>query len=57
MPWQPKDAKGKTGKADTPGKQRQWSAIANTLLAEGASEGEAIRKANAVIKRRKQKRK
>lgn len=53
MPWKPKDAKAKTKKASTPKKQAQWAAIANRLLAEGASEGSAIRQANGVIGRKK----
>jgi uncharacterized protein YdaT len=49
MPWTPKDAKKKTKKARTPKLQRQWTHIANRLLASGASEGSAIRQANGVI--------
>lgn len=49
MPWKPSDAKHKTKKASTPKKQALWSQIANRLLAKGASEGSAIRQANAVI--------
>jgi hypothetical protein len=41
-----------TKKANTPKKQRQWSAIANRLLAGGASEGSAIRQANGVVAKR-----
>lgn len=52
MPWQKKDAKGHTKKADTPKKQRQWSKVANSALERGSSEGSAIRQANAVVKKR-----
>lgn len=50
MPWQSTDAKRHTKKAASPKKQRQWSAVANATLARGASEGSAIRQANAVVK-------
>ena len=50
MPWKPADAKKKTKKANTPGRQAQWAAIANRLLASGASEGSAIRQANGAIR-------
>lgn len=50
MPWTAKDAIGKTKKATTPKKQRQWVEIANRLLAHGVSEGKAIRQANGVLK-------
>lgn len=51
MPWKPSDAKSHTKKADTPKAQRQWAHIADRLLAKGASEGSAIRQANAVVGR------
>lgn len=53
MPWQAKDAKRHTRKADTPRKQALWEEIANSLLEKGASERSAIRQANAAVKRRK----
>jgi hypothetical protein len=49
MPWRASDAKRHTRKADTPKEQATWSRIATDLLAGGASEGSAIRQANAVI--------
>jgi len=49
MPWKPSDARHKTKKASTPKKQALWSEIANRLLGSGASEGSAIRQANAVV--------
>ena len=51
MPWTAGDAQAKTHKASTPKKRRQWSAVANSVLARGASEGSAIRQANAVVAR------
>jgi len=51
MPWKPNDAKHKTKQASTPKKQALWSEISNKLLKGGASEGSAIRQANAVVKR------
>ena len=50
MPWKPSDAKGHTKAADTPIKQRQWADVANSALKGGASEGSAVRQANAVVK-------
>lgn len=51
MPYEPSDATSFTKKADTPKKQRQFSHIANSELASGASEATAIKAANGVIKR------
>lgn len=51
MPWKPSDAKSHTKKADTPEKQSLWARIANERLRKGASEGSAIRQANAAIGR------
>jgi hypothetical protein len=51
MPWTAKDAKRHTKKANTPKKKRQWEHVADSALAKGASEGSAIRQANAVVKR------
>lgn len=55
MPWKDADADGKTKKADTPKKRRMWANIANTLLADGASEAQAIREANGVIAKQSKK--
>lgn len=49
MPWDPKDAKRHTKKANTPKKGRQWRDVANSVLKRGGSEGSAIRQANAVV--------
>ena len=52
MPWKAKDARKKTRRANTPKRQRQWSAVANSARKRGLSEGAAIRMANGVIKKR-----
>ena len=49
MPWKPEDAHGKTHKADTPKRQRQWAHVANDAKAGGASDKSAIRQANQVV--------
>ncbi|CAJ0849873.1 hypothetical protein AMST5_00188 [freshwater sediment metagenome] len=49
MPWKASDAKKHTKKADTPKKQKQWADVADSALSRGASEGSAIRQANAVV--------
>ncbi len=49
MPWDAKDAKGKTKKADTPAKGKQWAATANAVLDKDGDEGKAIRIANAAV--------
>lgn len=51
MPWTPGDAKGKTKKASTPKKQRQWRDVANSVLQRTGDEGRAVREANAVVRR------
>ncbi len=51
MPWTPRDAKAKTRKASTPKRKRQWSAVANGVLAKTGDESRAIREANAVVRR------
>jgi len=52
MPWQAKDSSRFTRKANTPKKKRQWATLADRLLASGKSEGDSIRIANGVIKKR-----
>lgn len=52
MPWTPADAKGTTRKASSPVARRQWSEVANSVLARTGNEGRAVRSANAVIARR-----
>jgi hypothetical protein len=55
MPWEPKDAKRHTKKANTAKKKRQWAHVSNKALAGGASEGSAIAQADAVVARNKGK--
>ena len=55
MPWKPSAAKRHTKKATTPKKKRQWSKVANSMLKRGASEGSAVRAANAAVKKRRKK--
>jgi len=52
MPWGSGDATRHTRKASSPVAKRQWSHVANSMLKRGASEGAAVRAANAVVKRR-----
>lgn len=53
MPWTAKDAGRFSKKVGRGGakRKRQWSAIANSALKRGQSEGRAIRMANAVAGR------
>lgn len=55
MPWTPADAGGKTKKASTPKKKRQWRDVANGVLAKTGDEARAIKSANAVVKRNRGK--
>lgn len=55
MPWGPSDATKHTHKADTPEKQKKWSAIADAILRESGDEGKAIRIANAKVGKGKSK--
>lgn len=49
MPWTGKDAKRHSKAANTPAKQKQWSSVANRVLAESGDEGKAVRIANAAV--------
>jgi hypothetical protein len=53
MPWSPSDATRHTKKANTPKKKRQFSDVANSVLARTGDEGRAIREANAVVGRKR----
>jgi hypothetical protein len=53
MPWGPKDATEFTKKAKSAKAKRQFSHVANSALKRGASEGSAIRQANAAVAKRK----
>ncbi len=50
MPWNPSDAKSKTHKANTTAKSKQWSDVANALLAKTGDDARAVRTANAAVK-------
>lgn len=54
-PWDSRDAQRHTKKATSAKKRRQWAHVADGALDRGASEGSAIRQANAVVKRNKRK--
>ena len=51
MPWTAEDAERHTKKADNAKRQRMWAEIANSVLAETGDEGRAIREANAMVGR------
>jgi hypothetical protein len=51
MPWTPEDAGGKTKKANTPKRKRQWAHVANSALERGESDKSAIMQANGVLKK------
>lgn len=51
MPWEPKDATRFTKKATTSLLRKQWADVANSELARGASDAEAVKAANSVIKK------
>jgi uncharacterized protein YdaT len=55
MPWDSKAdvARHNKAAAKSPKKRKQWKAIANKLLSEGKSEGQAIRTASGVVGRAK----
>lgn len=56
MPWGAKDATKFTKKAKSKTAKRQFAHVANSMLERGATEGSAIRAANAAVaKRRKGK--
>jgi hypothetical protein len=55
MPWTPSAAAKHTKKAKSPKAKRQWAHVADRLLNSGVSEGQAIREANGVIKKREGK--
>jgi len=55
MPWQPEDAPRHTHKADTPHLCLLWAEVANSVLAQTADEGRAVRAANAAVLRERQR--
>jgi hypothetical protein len=50
MPWEPKEAKAHTVKANTAPKQKQWADVADKVLAQSGDEKKAIVIANGVVK-------
>lgn len=50
MPWSSKDAQRFTKRATSPKKKKLWASTANAALKAGATDGEAIRKANGTIR-------
>jgi hypothetical protein len=57
MPWTMADASRHTQKAKGKPAKKQWSTVANKVLAESGDEGKAVRIANAAVKKRKGKQK
>jgi hypothetical protein len=52
MPWSPSDGPSRhTKKANTPAKRKQWSTVANKVLADSGDDGKAVRIANAAVKK------
>ena len=49
MPWKSKDARRHTRKATTAKRRRQWSHVANSVLARTGDEARAVRSANAAV--------
>jgi uncharacterized protein YdaT len=52
VPWEARDAKRHTKKVSSDKSKRQWSHVANSMLASGHDEGSAIAAANSVAKKR-----
>jgi hypothetical protein len=52
VPWSPKDALSHTKKAKSKKSKRQWSKVANSVLARTGDEGRAVRAANAATAKR-----
>ena len=53
MPWKASDAKRHSKKANSAKKSRQWSEVANSVLAATGDEARAVRSANAAVKKSK----
>jgi hypothetical protein len=51
MPWDASNAISKTKVANTPKKQKQWAATANSVLQRTGDEASAIKIANAAVHR------
>jgi len=57
MPWTAKDAPRHTKKAKSAVAKRQWEHVSNAVLERTGDEGRAVAAANAVVARRKGKKK
>lgn len=57
MPWTAKDVPGKTKKAKTAKRKRQWVDVANSALKRTGNEATAIKMANGVVAKQVRKRK
>jgi hypothetical protein len=55
MPWTSNDAERHTHKATTKALKELWAKVANEYLERTGDEGRAIREANAVVARGRQK--
>jgi hypothetical protein len=56
MPWSSEDASRFTKKARSSKAKRQFSHVANTVLAKTGDEGRAIRAANSAVAKRSKRR-
>ncbi len=52
MPWQPSDSTRHTKKAKSATAKKQWSKVANSVMARTGNDARAVRSANSVIARR-----
>lgn len=57
MPWRSSDVPGKTKKAKTAKRKRQWVDVANSALKRTGNEATAIKMANGVVAKQVRKRK
>lgn len=55
MPWKPEEAMKHTKAAKGAKAQRLWAKVANETLERTGDEGRAIREANAVVRKEKEK--
>ena len=57
MPWEMSSAGQHTKKANSPAKKKQWSSTANAVLAKTGDDAQAIKVANAAVKKHPSKKK
>lgn len=53
MPWKTKDVGSKTKAASTPQQKRLWVRVANKVLRDTGDERQAVRVANAAVRKSK----